>query len=163
MLVSIAPDAEGVTLEALPPTPFVPEIPHAAVRFDGARGEPLAGDGWSDFVRPFRTVEDIFVQAAALAFVGATAVRLGWESAHAEGAAALLLSFERLAELDPSAPATHLALAGAIDAATRLVAACESEWDDASEAMRDRWRRDRPLLKIASKAREARRAKAWAG
>src|SRR5690606_32031283 len=72
--------ASGVVIEPLPPAPFVPEIPHAKVRFEGARAfEVLPGDGWNDYVRPFRTIEDVHVHAAFLAWLGASLVRRGVE------------------------------------------------------------------------------------
>lgn len=162
VLASVAADAEGVALEALGPTPFVPEIPHAAVRFDGAAATVLPGDGWADHVRPFRTVEDVHVHAAFVAWLTASGRRFRWPEALAERGAALLLALCALSAADPSAPATHLALAGVIAQTRALVEAAEPRWADAPEEDARRWRRDRPLLDVAGKARAKRRAKAWA-
>lgn len=162
VLVRVDRSAKGVTITPLPATPFVPEIPHASVRFDDVRElELLPGAGWDDYVRPFRTVEDVHVHVAVLAWLGATACRSGWPRKHVERAAALLFALRELSSADPSSPATHVALAGAIDLSRALVAELEPSWDAAPDEERARWRRDRPLLEVAGKARALRRERAW--
>lgn len=159
-LFAVDAGVPGVALTTGPPTPFVPELPHAAVRFDGTPATRLPGDGWSDHVRPFRTVEDIHVLAATLAYLTARARARGAERAWIERALGLLVALAGLAERDPSAPSTHLALAGVEATLQPLVAEAEW-WANAPADERDRWQRDRPLLGIAGKARAARTAKAW--
>ncbi|HAD63603.1 MAG TPA: acyl-CoA dehydrogenase, partial [Alcanivorax sp.] len=61
---------QGVSLVEKPPLDFVPEVPHVAAVFDGAKAEALLpGDGYSDFVKPFRTVEDTFIALAVQAWL----------------------------------------------------------------------------------------------
>ncbi|MBX3275412.1 MAG: acyl-CoA dehydrogenase family protein [Sandaracinaceae bacterium] len=159
-LVVVDARGPGVTLRPLPPAPFVPEIGHAAVRLDGAPAARLPGDGWDDYVRPFRTVEDAHVHLALLGWLIASARRWGALAEPAlEEALALAAGLSAIAREDPSAPTTHLALAGAIGASARVLAALDEDAMPADD--RARWRRDRPLLSVASKARAARRAKAW--
>lgn len=161
-LVRVDRSAPGVAVAPLPPSPFVPEIPHAVVRFEGVREfEPLEGDGWADYVRPFRTVEDVLVHAAALAWIGASVRRHGGPREIVERALGILLSLRELSLADPSSPRAHLALAGAIALTRALVAELEPFWDRAPEEERARWRRDRPLLDVAGKARAARLERAW--
>lgn len=158
-LVRVPSDAEGVSLEALPPPPFVPEVPHAratfrAVRLPGGAAR-LEGDGWSDYVKPFRTVEDLHVHAALLGFVVAVARRSGWPTAAVTRLAALVSTARALCQADRDAPATHVALAGLLDA-TRELAADDSLWRSTDERTRATWTRDRALLMVAEKARRAR-------
>src|SRR5690606_29810859 len=149
-------------IEPLPPAPFVPEIPHAKVRFEGVRDfEALEGDGWADYVRPFRTVEDMHVHAAALAWLAASARRHDWPREIVERALAVLLSLRELSLADPSSADAHLALGGAIALSRALVAELEPLWDRAPEQERARWRRDRALLDVAGKARAQRLERAW--
>src|SRR6478672_11143237 len=50
--------------------PFVPEIPHAEVELDHVRVlGVLPGDGYVEYVKPFRTIEDIHVHAALLGYL----------------------------------------------------------------------------------------------
>lgn len=150
----------GVTIEAAPPAPFVPEIDHATLTLEGAAGERLEGDGWSDYVKPFRTVEDTHVHIALVAHLVAQGARWGWERALLEKGLALHASLLHVAGLEPSATETHLTLAGSIAVTAGFVDACEQQYWPADA--RERWDRDRGLLNVASKAREARRQKAWA-
>jgi len=126
-----------------------------------ADADLLPGDGWERWVKPFRTVEDVHVHAAALAYLGATASRCGWPRPLREELLASLASFGALAEMDPSSPVTHVALGGALAQARRRVEACAPHWSTAPEAERERWQRDLPLLQVAGKARGLRLARAW--
>lgn len=159
-LFEVDAGAPGVALRPLPRTPFAPEIGHAAVSFDEVQPRTrLPGDGWSDHVKPFRTVEDVHVHAALLAFLVASGARWGWDHGPLERGLALLAALRTIAAADPSAPENHLALAGAIDASGELVADLEAQgWPEEDRA---RWDRDRALFRVASKARAARTQKAW--
>lgn len=154
--------ASGVLITPLPAPPFVPEIPHAAVRFEGVRElEVLPGDGWADYVRPFRTVEDVHVHAAVLAWLAATAARHAWPRELPARALSLLLALRELSRADPSSPAVHVALAGAIALSRALVSDLEPSWEAAPSEERARWQRDRGLLEVAGKARALRLERAW--
>lgn len=154
--------ATGVAVTPLSALPFVPEIPHAAVRFEGVRElEILPGDGWADYVRPFRTVEDVHVHAAVLAWLAATAARHAWPRELSERALSLLVALRELSSADPSSPAVHVALAGTIALSRALVADLEPSWEVAPSDERARWQRDRGLLEVAGKARALRLERAW--
>jgi acyl-CoA dehydrogenase len=161
----VARDAPGVAIEGLPPTPFCPEIGHGVLRLTNvplADTDVLDGDGWTEVVKPFRTVEDIHVHGAVLAYVLGAASRFGAPREACEQLAAAIVTFGALAARDPSAAATHLVLAGAIATSRRTLETHASFWDAAPEDVRTRWLRDQPLLQIAEKARTARTSAAWA-
>src|SRR5262252_5786039 len=47
----------GLALQPMPPTRYVPEVPHAQVQLHDVRvraDAPLPGDGYDDYVKPFR-------------------------------------------------------------------------------------------------------------
>jgi acyl-CoA dehydrogenase len=157
-VVSVTPRQPGVTVTPLPPTPFAPEIPHAAMRFEGVPGEALPGDGYDDYLKPFRTVEDIHVFAAAIGYLREVGRRSMWRAETLARLAAVGAALVALARQDPRAPETHLALAGALDLGRQVIDACDFQAVDADEAAR--WRRDRPLLDIAGKVRALRFASA---
>ena len=76
--------APGLEVLPMPPTRFVPEVPHARIRLEHVRVEPAAlleGDAYERTVKPFRTVEDIHVHAATLAYLLAEASLRGWPAA----------------------------------------------------------------------------------
>jgi alkylation response protein AidB-like acyl-CoA dehydrogenase len=160
----VEPRQPGVTLEPMPATPFVPEIPHAEVRFDGvavAAGALLPGDGYERYLKPFRTVEDCHVHAAVLAHVLGVARRFDWPREAMERLLAILLAARTAALADPSARETHLAVAGVIALGRRFLDETDELWERADAETRARWRRDVALLSVAERARIARTEAAW--
>lgn len=164
-LVHVAARGEGVTITPLPASSFVPEISHAEIRFEGALAERVEpGDAWTAYLRPFRTVEDIFVHVAALAYLVRCARARGWSAELVEGLLALLAAGAALAAADPSSPVTHLAIAGWLDAGRALIdGPVRAAWEGGpADDAASRWTRDRRLLDVAGAARARRREKARA-
>ncbi|MBI5256322.1 MAG: acyl-CoA dehydrogenase [Burkholderiales bacterium] len=156
----------GLTVEPMPATGFVPEVPHARLRLQGVRvpdAALLPGDGYDTCVKPFRTIEDLHVTLAALACLLREARARAWPVALAERAAALITLLAGLAEGDTRAPAAHVALAGALQLVQALYAqASELFAATPDEPAAQRWRRDVPLFGVAGAARTQRAARAWA-
>jgi len=154
-------NAQGVAIQPMA-TPFIPEIPHAEVTFcDVAVEELLPGDGYDDFLKPFRTIEDLYVHAGLLGYLMSVARRSAAPQKLLEALALNIVATRALAASDPKAPQVHVALAGLQTDATRLVAEIEPLWSRLDQQERERWQRDQPLLQVAAKAREARRGRAW--
>ncbi|TAK50508.1 MAG: acyl-CoA dehydrogenase [Betaproteobacteria bacterium] len=164
-IARLASAAAGVSVTPMPPTRFVPEVPHAQLRFeDVAVGDEalLPGDGYDDYVKRFRTVEDLHVNAAFLGYLVREARRLAWPVAWIERAAALLHGLRAIAGEDHSAPATHIALAGALAQGTALIDETETSWAAAGQDPAvARWRRDSELFAVAAAARAQRTVRAW--
>lgn len=162
-MVRVTASAPGVTIT--PSTaPFVPEIPHAEITLDRvaiSEADLLPGDGYADYVKPFRTVEDIHVHAALLGYLIGVAQRHSFARDAIERLLALATTTRAVALADAKDPATHVALAGLFSLVHREVAALEAAWSAAPDEEWQRWQRDRALLQVAGKAREARRDKAW--
>jgi acyl-CoA dehydrogenase len=155
---------EGVRVVELDALPFVPEIPHGIAFFEDvrvARDEILEGDGYTRYLKPFRTIEDVHVHAALFAYLSRVGTRARWPAELREQALISVMGARALASEDPSSPAVHLALAGLLRQSQALVAAAEPHWAMVETDERERWARDRRLLAVAGKVREARRARAW--
>jgi alkylation response protein AidB-like acyl-CoA dehydrogenase len=149
----------GVTLTPMPPTPFVPEIPHAEVRLDGAPAlEVLEGDGYERYLKPFRTIEDAHVFGAVLGYLFAAAQQNTWPRAFSERVLAVLASLARVADGDPGSRELHLILAGALQLGRQLANEAAGYMDEPTRAI---WQRDCALLDVAGKARQARSDAAW--
>jgi len=149
---------EGVTIRDRDPIAFAPEIPHARVAFREARveaSEIVDGDGYTSFLKPFRTIEDVHVMAAWLGHV----VRLARAHDEAreivEKSLAGIAALRTINEEGPLDPGTHIALAGVLALASEVGSAVTLA--KADEAVRARWQRDLPLLAVAGAARNARR------
>ena len=155
----------GLLLEVMPPTRFVPEVPHAEVLMQDLRVNAdalLPGDGYDRYVKPFRTIEDLHVTLAVLAYLLREARARRWPAAFTEQVVATLVLLSELAAEDANAPTTHVALAGALHAAHRLYADAQPLWAAAGDdpaAMR--WQRDAALFEVAGTARRQRAERAW--
>ncbi|HSD91006.1 MAG TPA: acyl-CoA dehydrogenase family protein [Kofleriaceae bacterium] len=162
-IVRVPVTAAGVKLVPAT-TPFVPEIPHAEVELDRVAVRPddlLPGDGYADYVKPFRTVEDAHVHAALLGYLVGVARRHELGRELIERLLATVMAIRGVALADPRSPTVHLALAGAITQSAQLVTEIEREWEESDDDEWKRWQRDRALLRVAGAARVARRDRAW--
>jgi hypothetical protein len=162
-MVRVSTTAPGVTIIPAA-TPFVPEIPHAEVKLDRVRVEAsalLPGDGYTDYVKPFRTIEDAHVHCAVLGYLTGVARRHDFARDLIERLLAAAAATRAVALADPKDPATHVVLAGAITLSSALVTELESVWEDFEDDEHARWLRDRALLEVAGAARAARRDAAW--
>jgi hypothetical protein len=144
----------GVTLRPMPPTPFVPEIPHAEVDFEAVSvNQLLDGDGYDNYLKPFRTIEDTFVFGAVLAHLFAKIS----DEPFRQKLLAVIASLEKVALGDPASRELHLVLAGALDLGKSLAQEAANHLED-----KETWLRDSALLQVANKARVARAEAAWA-
>jgi hypothetical protein len=141
----------------------VPELPHAAVELDSAEAaEVLEGDGYTRYLKPFRTLEDVHVHAALLGSLVSLARRLRWPDETQLELAQLAATALALSAAPHDSPATHLQLAAFLKTTRALVDASDNLFGTVATDERERWQRDRPLLDVAGRARKARLERAWA-
>lgn len=163
-LVRLPADIEGLTIDPMPPLPFVPEIPHGTLTLDRVVIEAqwlLPGDGYARYIKPFRTLEDLHLMAAALGYLYRTAATASWPISRRSELLAFLAGLLSLDAHDPSAPGLHIVLGGFWMQITSWLESVEPLWQNAPAEWRRNWQRDRPLLNVAEKARSARLASAW--
>jgi acyl-CoA dehydrogenase len=162
--VAVERGAPGLVVTPMSGAPFVPEIPHAELVLDGIRVAPsavLPGDGYADYTKAFRTVEDLHVNAAVLGYLLSVATRSAFPGAVRERLVSLVVAARAIASLGVARPETHVALAGLLAEMAALVTEAEPHWSLVPDAERERWYRDRVLTQVASKARDQRRARAF--
>lgn len=163
VVVRVRADAPGVRVMPAA-TPFIPEIPHAEIelaRVPVAQADVLPGDGYTDYLKPFRTVEDLHVHAALIGYLIGVAIRHRLPREAIDELLALAAATRGLAGGQVAAPALHLALAGALALLGRVVGDVERAWSAIGGAEWERWQRDRALVQVAGSARAARRERAW--
>ncbi len=169
-VVRVKATAKGVVITPRAEMPFTPEIPHAVVRFTDVvveNEDVLPGDGYEHWLKPFRTIEDTYVMAAAIGYLLGAGRAHGFDREALAELVSTALSLIDVGARDPDAPLTHVVLAGVLGAARRLMASLDGEWDKAATTKvgadeRDRWQRDRPILQIADGVRAKRTETAWA-
>lgn len=156
--------APGVEHIARSDAAFLPELPHGRARFAGVQLEAAAllpGDGWRDYARPFRTIEDIHVSAAVAAHLAVAALRRKYPESLLASLLACLARLETCARLAPQDAAGHVLLAGAereLQQITTQINELVAEQHD--EFARD-WRANHLLVALAAPARGARLQKAF--
>jgi hypothetical protein len=138
-------------------------MPHGRVDFEavGLTDEALLpGDGYVRAIKPFRTLEDVHVTGAFLAWFIAVGRRSGWPDAILETLLALMVTARTLALAPPLAPHVHLALGGLLSQVARVMDEAVPFWEQVDPRTRQKWERDGRILDIAHAARDRRLAAA---
>ncbi|MBD8505050.1 acyl-CoA dehydrogenase family protein [Hoyosella sp. G463] len=167
-VVRVRADQPGVRVTARPPLPMVPELPHGEVQLEEVQlneahgADVLDGDGYTRYVKPFRTIEDIHATAAVLGWLLRIARESEWPRDIQEQLVATIVALRAISGGDPASPAVHIALAGALASAAHAIEKLEPLWADADPGVAAMWQRDKALLGIAGRARAARLDTAWA-
>ncbi|AIG05215.1 acyl-CoA dehydrogenase [Pseudomonas fluorescens] len=148
----------GVRVEPLPAIPLMPDISHGRVYLDHAACERLPGDGWDDYVKPFRTLEDTYVLSAMTAWLHGIGQECGWLQPLRLQLLALLAGCAEVARQPSASAAGHVLLGG-------LFAQFEALKPQVNQAMgmgpwAAMWQRDQAVLDLAASARAKRLEKA---
>lgn len=160
-MLQLAAGGQGVQLEQGPPLALVPDVPHARLVLQQAPAVRLPGDGWDAYVKPFRSLEDLYVHSALVAWLLATAQRCGWPQGLQLRLLAVLASAAELARHTPGQPFSHLLLGGLLEQFAALGPALEEALEQGPARWKQLWQRDRGIFELAAAARASRLEKAW--
>ena len=141
-----------------------PEVRHAVIDLNDvpvASAELMGGDGYADAIKPFRTIEDLYIGAAMTAYNLALARRWGWPAEAVEDLLLLLAAAEALAFGPLDQPAAHLGVAALGRATARVRDAHAGYWDLVDGEAAAAWRRATAGGGVAARAKELRRQAAW--
>lgn len=164
VLVLCDATAPGLTFEDLPDLPFVPEISHCRIHLRQvavSEDRIFPGDGYTRYVKPFRTVEDMHVFGAVIGYLLRLSRDYQWPEQSSEALLVLATTLLDLAQWPTDKAVTHLTLAGLISQFNQWLTVSEPHWQAVPSEVSDAWRRDVPLLDIAEAARAKRRDNAW--
>ncbi|WP_237883781.1 acyl-CoA dehydrogenase family protein [Pseudomonas sp. PGPR40] len=162
-LAVVYPGEPGVRLEKLAPMPLMPDIGHGRLFLDNALCELLAGDGWDAYVKPFRTLEDIYVLSAMTAWLFGVGQDSDWPQTLQLRLLALLAGCAEVSRQAPNNPAGHVLLGGLFAQFDGLKAEVNQALADGSPEWAAMWQRDQAVMDLAAGARGKRLAKALAG
>ncbi|MBM7061677.1 acyl-CoA dehydrogenase [Pseudomonas sp. UL073] len=154
--------AAGVRIETLPALPLMPDISHGRLHLDGAHCERLAGDGWDDYTKPFRSLEDLHVMTAVTAWQFGVAVEQPWPQALRLQLLGLLSGCAEVARQPASAAVSHVLLGGLFAQQAALRPQIDAAFASGAPELAAIWQRDQRLLDVASAARGKRLEKALA-
>ncbi|TDF78797.1 acyl-CoA dehydrogenase [Pseudomonas sp. H9] len=161
-LTVVYPGEPGVRLEPLPALPLMPEVGHARLHLDQALCERLAGDGWDAYVKPFRTLEDLYVLSALCAWLYGVGHESGWSQTLLLRLIGLLGGCAEGSRQCADSSACHVLLGGLFTQFAALKDELNLALSQTPGEWATLWQRDQGLLEIASAARAKRLAKAWA-
>ncbi|QGA48822.1 acyl-CoA dehydrogenase [Pseudomonas sp. NA13] len=150
----------GVTLQKLPAIALMPDISHGRVLLDGALCELLAGDGWDAYVKPFRTLEDLYVLSAMTAWLYGVGQECAWPQALQLRLLALLAGCAEVSRHNPSSAVGHVLLGGLFAQFQGLDGELNDALNAGPAAWREMWTRDKGVMEIGAGARAKRLAKA---
>ncbi|MBA4360148.1 MAG: acyl-CoA dehydrogenase [Pseudomonas sp.] len=162
-LAVVYPDEPGVRLEKLPAIALMPDISHGRLFLDNAQCELLAGDGWDAYVKPFRTLEDIYVLSAMTAWLYGVGQDSDWPQALQLRLLALLAGCAEVSRQAPNNLAGHVLLGGLFAQFEGLKAELNEALADGPQHWAAMWQRDQSVMDLAAGARGKRLAKALAG
>jgi hypothetical protein len=161
-LAVVYPGEPGVRVEKLPAIPLMPDISHGRLFLDNALCELLAGDGWDAYVKPFRTLEDIYVLSAMTAWLYGVGHDSDWSQALQLRLLALLAGCAEVSRQAPNNPVGHLLLGGLFAQFDGLKAEINQALAEGPPHWAAMWQRDQAVMDLAAGARGKRLAKALA-
>jgi hypothetical protein len=161
-LAVVYPGEPGVRLEKLAPMSLMPDIGHGRLFLDNALCELLAGDGWDAYVKPFRTLEDIYVLSAMTAWLYGVGQDSDWPQTLQLRLLALLAGCAEVSRQAPNNPAGHVLLGGLFAQFDGLKAEVNQALVDGPPQWAAMWQRDQAVMDLAAGARGKRLAKALA-
>lgn len=162
-LAVVYPGEPGVQVEKLPPIPLMPDISHGRLILENAHCELLAGDGWDAYVKPFRTLEDVYVLSAMTAWLYGVGQDCDWPQTLQLRLLALLAGCAEVSRQAPNNTAGHVLLGGLFAQFDGLKAEVGQAMADGPREWAAMWQRDQAVMDLASAARGKRLAKALAG
>lgn len=151
----------GLTVELMPPLPMVPNVRHGQILLEQCDGKVLAGDGYTDYSKRFRTLEDAHVFMAFTGLIFRKSIELKLEKYLAEQCLMLMSGLLSLREsLEEKQNWSHLMLAGCFKQFEQLCGDFEEALKASGDEFYNLWLRDKKLFTIAAKARKVRDGKA---
>lgn len=162
-LAVVYPGEPGVRVEKLPAIPLMPDISHGRLFLDNALCELLAGDGWDAYVKPFRTLEDIYVLSAMTAWLYGVGHDSAWPQALQLRLLALLAGCAEVSRHAPNNPVGHILLGGLFAQFDGLKAEINQALAEGPPHWAAMWQRDQSVMDLAAGARGKWLAKALAG
>lgn len=161
-LAVVYPGEPGVKVEKLPTLPLMPDISHGRLHLDGALCELLAGDGWDAYVKPFRSLEDVYVLSAMTAWLYGIGQDSNWPQALQLRLLALLAGCAEASRQAPNNPAGHVLLGGLFAQFEALAGEVDEALGNGPAEWAQMWQQDKGVMQLAAGARAKRLAKALA-
>ena len=162
-LVKVDASSSGVDIVTLPSLPFIPDVAHGVVTFNDVlieEADVYSGDGYSDYVKPFRWFEDINVFISLSGYLLKVALANQWPLKSQVEIISILTTLVSMQGMEPDEPVAHIVMFDQVSRLERWLEDFDHAWTSVDPFVAAAWKRDRGILKIASHARSARYTKA---
>lgn len=144
--------------------PFMLEVKHGKLALKDTQihsSQILEGDGYSQYTKPFRTLEDVLVATAYHAMLLRQAMDYEWEEDLRDQIVFHLFTLKNLLDLPPMDKETHLLLAAYEANFEKLLPRIDANIAEYSPPhFKEDWERNRKVLSLAKKVKELRLMKA---
>lgn len=163
-IMTIDSKTPGIRIVPMKNLHLVPEISHCELIFTDVKIleiDLLPGDGYTDYIKPFRTVEDLHISAGILGYLFKNACRYDWGTDIKESILGRIASVRNLALCSPTAPAVHIVTGDVLNQIKELFTRLEPFWVKVGGQAKQAWDRDKILMNIADKVRTRRLQTAW--
>ncbi len=164
-LVCVEHDITGLLIQPMgTPLPFIPEIGMGTMTMQNiviSDSQILPGDGYRDYVKPFRTLEDLHIAGAMMGYLLRISCVFDWPKRIREHLLSLITAVKPLSLIPPDLPHGHIILEGIFGQMKDLMQNIDPLWENLPEDTRAMWYRDRVIVNTADKVRVKRLANAW--
>lgn len=157
--VLVSTDNPNITLQTGPALAMLPDISHGSVQFRQVHCQVLSGDGWDDYSKPFRSLEDGHVLAALCAWLYGQSLLDQWPQELQLQLIAVLAGLKETLAQPNKDVTSHLLLAAQLAQFSGLQTQVNHALSThSSQSTAQAWKRDKAILTIASSARARRLA-----
>lgn len=163
-MMKIDSKTPGIRIVPMKDLHLVPEISHGELIFTDVNifeTDLLPGDGYIDYIKPFRTIEDLHISAGILGYLFRNACKYDWGTDIKESILGRIVSVGTLALSSPNAPGVHIVTGDVLKQIKDLFKQLEPCWEKVGGEAKKAWDRDKTLMNIADKARTRRLQTAW--
>lgn len=163
-MIATKAQTKGLEIQAMPALGFVPEVSHGKVKLNNVQiteEQICSGDGYVNYVKAFRSYEDLHVLAAITAYRLAEAIEGRWPRDLLEAHISLILAVRALSNMDLNTPVAHVGLAACRSQLDSLISSTNSLYEKSNFESYKHWKRDQVLLNIAKTAHQKRTKTAW--
>lgn len=164
-LVCVEHGMQGLSVKPMEsPLPFIPEIGMGTMQMENIAIEDsriLPGDGYRDYVKPFRVIEELHIRGAMMGYLYRISCVFDWPQKIKEHLFSLITAIKSLNMIPPDRPHGHIVLEGIFGQMKRMMQDIDPLWEKLPEETRAMWYRDRVIVDMADKIRAKRLANAW--
>ncbi len=163
-LVLLNRNSAGIEITPMEKLPFIPEINHGIVELKDVEikdSQIIHGDAYALYVKPFRIIEDIHVNAALMGYIFRIACLFSWPRAIIERILSIIVCIRVVAMANPESADIHILFSGAQRTVDQLMQDIVPLWDQTTKEIKSNWNRDVAIMSIGEKARILRPETAW--